>query len=99
MDIRVGVAYGTDPERVIGIIEEVAVTHKRVDKKPKPKGYFIGFGDSSLDFRLLAWANIDVRLEVESELNIAINSRLKEEGIEIPFPQRDLHIRSDSTKK
>ena len=98
MDIRLGVAYGTDPERVIEIMEEVAMDNKQVNKYPAPKAYFLGFGDSSLDFRLLAWVDISYRLEVESELNVAINRSIVDAGIEIPFPQRDLHIRSDHTK-
>jgi potassium-dependent mechanosensitive channel len=98
MDIRVGVAYGTDPERVLALMKEIAETHEMVRKDPKPITYFIEFGDSSLNFRLLAWVNFENRLEVESEINVLINKRLAEEGIEIPFPQRDLHIRSDATK-
>jgi len=98
MDIRVGVAYGTDPERVLKLMKEIAVNHELVNKNPEPRTYFVEFGDSSLNFRLLAWVEMDHRLEVESEIKVLINKRLKEEGIEIPFPQRDLHIRSDDTK-
>ena len=98
MDIRVGVAYGTDPEAVLAIMEKIAAEHTGVRKKPEPKAYFIDFGDSSLNFRLLAWAHLDIRLGVESEINVLINKRLAEAGIEIPFPQTDLHIRSDATK-
>ena len=98
MDIRIGVAYGTDPNVVLGIIREVAATHKVVSKDPAPSAYFVGFGDSSLDFRLLAWVDIDNRLSVESEIYVSINDKIKEAGIEIPFPQSDLHIRSDDTK-
>jgi small-conductance mechanosensitive channel len=98
MDIRVGVAYGTDPEKVLAIMEQIAEEHKDVRKKPAPKAYFMEFGDSSLNFRLLAWVNLDNRLTVESEINVQINKKLAEAGIEIPFPQRDLHIRSDDTK-
>jgi potassium efflux system protein len=98
MDIRVGVAYGTDPELVISLLEKTATENERVDKKPSPKAYFLGFGESSLDFRLLAWVDIEYRLETESELNVAVNAVLKESNIEIPFPQRDLHVRSDATK-
>lgn len=98
MDLRVGVAYGTDPEKVIEIMEEIANEHPGVGKKPAPKGYFIEFGDSSLNFRLLAWADLDNRLEVESEINVLINKKLAEAGIEIPFPQRDLHIKTDATR-
>jgi small-conductance mechanosensitive channel len=95
MDIRIGVAYGTDPEKVLSILLEVASGHEKVNKYPEPSAFFIGFGDSSLDFRLLAWTEVDYRLKVESEINVTINAKLKEAGIEIPFPQRDLHLRSD----
>ena len=98
MDLRVGVAYGTDPEKVLAIMEQIADEHKDVRKKPAPKAYFLEFGDSSLNFRLLAWVNLDNRLGVESEINVQINKKLAEAGIEIPFPQHDLHIRSDATK-
>ena len=99
LDLRLGVAYGTNPEQVIGIMEEVANEHPHADKNPAPRAYFIGFGDSSLDFRVLVWTDIEHRWMVESDLNVSINRKLKEAGIEIPFPQRDLHIRSDATKK
>jgi len=98
MDLRVGVAYGTDPERVLALMEKIAAEHTGVRKKPLPKAYFIEFGDSSLNFRLLAWVKLDNRLEVESEINVLINKKLAEANIEIPFPQTDLHIRSDATK-
>jgi len=98
MDIRIGVAYGTNPELVLSILEEIATNHQDVRKDPPPRAYFIEFGDSSLNFRLLAWVMLDNRLEVESQLYVLIAKKLKEAGIEIPFPQRDLHIRSDDTK-
>jgi len=98
MDIRVGVAYGTDPEVVLEIMGQIAAEHTGIRKKPSPRAYFIEFGDSSLNFRLLAWVHLDSRLEVESELNVLINKKLAEAGIEIPFPQTDLHIRSDATR-
>jgi small-conductance mechanosensitive channel len=92
------VAYGTDPERVLDIMENLAAEHHKVKKRPMPKAYFLGFGDSSLDFRLLAWTHIDNRLSVESELKTELNKQIVKAGIEIPFPQRDLHIRSDATR-
>jgi potassium efflux system protein len=98
MDIRVGVAYGTDPELVLRLMEEAAEENPKVWKDPSPKALFLEFGDSSLNFRLLAWTQLDFRLEAESEVKIVISRKLKEAGIEIPFPQRDLHIRSDATK-
>jgi potassium efflux system protein len=98
MDIRVGVAYGTDPGLVLRLMEEVASEHAMVNRTPSPRAYFLGFGDSSLNFRLLAWTDIQDRLSVESELYVAVNNKLKKAGIEIPFPQRDVHIRSDATR-
>ncbi len=98
LDIRVGVAYGTKPSKVVELMQKVAENHPKVDKKPPPTAYFIGFGNSSLDFRLLAWTDIDSRLQVESELNMEIQEILEKEGIEVPFPQLDLHIRSDQSK-
>ena len=96
MDIRVGVAYGTDPGFVIDLMQKVAEAHEMVSNEPSPKAYFLGFGDSSLNFRLLAWTDIDHRLSVESELYVSVNVKLAEAGIEIPFPQRDLHMKSDN---
>ncbi len=94
MDIRVGVAYGSDTDAVIDILQEVARNIPQVHLIPGPTAYFIGFGESSLDFRLLAWTHIDHRLSVESELHGAINKALKKAGFEIPFPQRDLHFKN-----
>lgn len=93
-DIRVGVAYGTDPNIVVDLLHKVATNNERVNKDPQPLAFFIDFGESSLDFRLLAWIDQEYRLEVESELRVAIFHKLAEAGIEIPFPQRDLHLRS-----
>jgi len=101
-DIRIGVAYGTDPKLVIDLLLKVALENKRVNKHPAPQAFFIDFGESSLDFRLRAWVDQDFRFEVESEIRVEINLRLKEAGIEVPFPQTDLHVRSvtdDAAKK
>jgi potassium efflux system protein len=98
VDIRAGVAYGTDPERVLKILLAAADENPNAMPDPEPRAYFLGFGDSSLDFRLLAWSDLNHRLEMESEMKVAINRKLKEAGIEIPFPQRDLHIRSVDPK-
>jgi potassium-dependent mechanosensitive channel len=97
-DIRVGVAYGTNPDSVLEILLKVARENTKVIQEPAPRALFLGFGDSSLDFRLLAWAELENRLDMESEIKVAINRELKEAGIEIPFPQHDLHIRSVDPK-
>lgn len=96
MKLDVGVAYGTDTARVIQMLMEIAEQHELVEKTPPPIALFTGFGDSALNFTLRAWTNIDNRLMVESDLYGTINKSLQKEGIEIPFPQRDLHMRSDA---
>jgi small-conductance mechanosensitive channel len=94
IDIRVGVAYGTDPQRVLDILVDVAKQEESVLKDPSPSARFLGFGDSSLDFSLWAWSTLDEWMAVASRINVALNAALAEAGIEIPFPQRDLHVRS-----
>lgn len=94
MDIRVGVAYGTKPQIVLELMEDAAMDNRQVNKYPAPRAYFIGFGDSALNFRLLAWTNIENRFPVESDLYVDINDRLDAAGIKIPFPQRDIHIQA-----
>jgi potassium efflux system protein len=98
-EVRVGVAYGTDPRKVLDLLLEAAASNERVLDNPKPWAIFLGFGDSSLDFRLLFWiADADTRLTIQSEVAVSINQLIKEAGIEIPFPQRDLHLRSADAK-
>jgi small-conductance mechanosensitive channel len=92
--LPIGVAYGSDPEQVLSILRKVAAAHDKVFEKPESLALFRGFGDSSLDFELRVFMDPGDVLDVPSELNVAINAALKEAGIEIPFPQRDLHLRS-----
>jgi len=94
VDIPVGVAYGTNPQDVIDLLVEVAQVHPDVFSEPEPTALFSQFGDSSLEFQLRAWTGPDRFLRVGSELRIAVNDALQEAGIEIPFPQHDLHLRS-----
>ncbi len=95
VDIPIGVKYGSDPDEVIRILLSVAEASGRALRYPAPAALFRTHGESSLDFELRLWiANFDDWYVVESELNTAINRGLAEAGIEIPFPQRDLHLRS-----
>jgi small-conductance mechanosensitive channel len=96
LHVPLGVSYGADPVRVREILEQVASRTPTVEKHPAPEVWFAGFGDSSLNFELLVWMNIRMhsRRKVASDLYFAIFEAFKEAGIEIPFPQRDLHIRS-----
>ena len=96
IDLQVGVSYSADPRQVEKILITVAEKEPLVSKVERPSVRFTAFADSSLNFELLVW--IDVRRvprrKVRSELYFAIFKELAEAGIEIPFPQRDLHIRS-----
>jgi small-conductance mechanosensitive channel len=95
IEIDVGVAYGTDPERVLQLLTEVAAEEDRILERPAPSALFVQFGESSLDFRLRAWtARPDEWMRIRSDLNVAVNRALGGAEIEIPFPQRDLHLRS-----
>jgi len=93
-DINVGVAYGTDPNKVLAIISNVANEHPEVQKIPAPWALFDGFGDSSLNFRIRIWTSVDNAMTTKSEVTVRIYEALQKEGIEIPFPQRDIYIKS-----
>jgi small-conductance mechanosensitive channel len=92
----VGVAYGTDVRLVERVLVEVAGSHPKVLKSPAPSVFFSGFGDSSLDFELAVWTEemTFTPRRLRSDLYFAMEQRLRENRIEIPFPQRDLHLRS-----
>lgn len=94
--IPVGVAYGTDVREVEKILLEVAKSQEDVLEDPPPAVRFIEFGESSLNLELRAWTTSAVgrKGRFVSTLNFAIYDKFREHGIEIPFPQRDLHIRS-----
>jgi potassium efflux system protein len=92
ISISVGVAYGTDPNRVLDILLGIARKHPAVLAEPAPLAVFDRFGDSTLRFTLFCWAFVDTFFLVQSELTIAINNAFKEAGIQIPFPQQDVHV-------
>jgi small-conductance mechanosensitive channel len=96
--IPIGVAYGSDIERLEKVLLEVAAENPKTLEEPKPSVLFSNFGDNSLNFELAVWtASMSTRpRRFISTLNFAIEKKLRENGIEIPFPQRDLHIRSSA---
>jgi small-conductance mechanosensitive channel len=98
--IPVSVAYGSDTRLVERTLLEVAKENPDVLENPEPAVRFLGFGDSGLVFDLRAWTMtlIHKKGKLISSLNFAIYDKFKEQNIEIPFPQRDIHIRSDATK-
>ncbi|MDH3483718.1 MAG: mechanosensitive ion channel [Myxococcales bacterium] len=95
IEVPVGVAYGSDTEQVIEVLRRVAAENHRVLRDPVPQVLFLGFGDSSLSFELRAFVpQVSAVFPVRHELHMAIDKAFKDAGIEIAFPQRDLHIRS-----
>ncbi len=98
--LPVGVAYGTDVEKLRGILVEVAGANSEILKEPAPEVLFVGYGDSSINFELAVWSilMVDRPMRFRSDLYYAIHRKLEEHRIEIPFPQRDLHLRSGTLK-
>jgi len=93
--IAVGVAYGSDLDHVINTLQKVAEDNEDILVNPAPRVRFRLFGDSSLNFELLGWiADPGNRGRVKHELNCSVYKAFNERGIEIPFPQRDLHVRT-----
>lgn len=91
--LPVGVAYGSDLRRTRELLLDLAEAHVEVLEEPAPTAFFTGFGASSLDFELRVFIpHPKHRWDVQHELLEAISEALAEEGIEIPFPQRDLHL-------
>jgi len=96
--IPVGVAYGSDTERVVNLMQTVAEESPDVVSQPFPRVRMRGFGASSLDFELLCWIpHPEMRGLVKHELLMEIDRVFRENGVEIPFPQRDVHIKSGDT--
>ena len=96
IDLPVGVSYRSDPQQVKKILLEVAEKEPMVSKFQKPVVRFIQYGDSSINFELLIWIDVRTtpRRQVRSALYFEIFEEFRRAGIEIPFPQRDIHIRS-----
>jgi len=94
--IPIGVAYGTDLHLVERLLFEVADKHPDVLKQPPPVVRLMGFGDSAIELELRVWSTtlVHQRGKLISDLNFAIYEVFRQNGIEIPFPQRDVHIRS-----
>jgi len=95
--VPVGVAYGSDVALVTETLLAVAGAQEKVLASPEPEVRFLEFGDSSLNFELLVWSDEPPNhRRLHSNLNYAIDAAFREKGIEIPFPQRDLHLKTPS---
>lgn len=95
IDVDVGVSYTSDLDAVLRCLYEVAAENEQVLKDPEPLVHFIEFGDSSWNMKMRCWIE-DPKLHwrIRSALNCAVVRKFRENGVEIPYPQRDLHLRS-----
>ena len=97
--IPVGVSYNEDPDKILEILAGIPERVEIILNYPEPLILFTGFGDSSLDFEIRAFiADVSNSLKARTALRVAIFKAFREEGVEIPFPQRDLHLRGVEDK-
>lgn len=95
LDIPVGIAYGSDTDRAVEVLKKVAADSVRVLHDPAPQVWFLSFGDSALLFELRVFVRgVDQRFRARHELHMNVDKAFRESGLEIAFPQRDLHVRS-----
>ena len=95
LKIPVNVAYGSNLEVVRNILINVAKNHQDILSMPSPQVFFSEFGDSFIKINLLVWISKPYKqFQIKSDIYFKIDSQFREEGIKIPFPQRDLHLRS-----
>ncbi|KPA18105.1 membrane protein containing Mechanosensitive ion channel MscS domain protein [Candidatus Magnetomorum sp. HK-1] len=92
--INIGVAYGSDINKVKEILLEIAKSNSNVYRRPEPDVVFIDFGDSALLFQLRIWVHVDFSISTQSNIRFEIDRLFKENNINIPFPQQDVHIYS-----
>ncbi len=96
IDLPVGVNYGAEPKKVIELMEAVAKAHPSVLKHPPPQGFFVGYGDSSINFELRAWTDQFAKwFQIRSELAVAVYDAVYAAGMAFPFPQREVRLVGD----
>ncbi len=95
IEVNVGIAYGSDTKKARQLLYKVANANELVAKDPPPEVYFFGFGDNSLQFELRVYSpNMESYLKIKDEMHQQIDDVFRKAGIEIAFPQRDIHIRN-----
>jgi len=100
IDLPVGVNYGAEPKKVIELMEAVAKAHPSVLKYPPPQGFFVGYGDSSINFELRAWTDqFSSWFQIRSDLAVAVYKAVQEAGMSFPFPQREVRLVGDREDK
>jgi len=95
LDLPVGVNYGAEPKKVIELLETAAGAHPKVLQDPAPRGLFMSYGDSSINFELRAWTEQANSMQVHSDLTVAIYDAIYAAGMSFPFPQREVRVLSD----
>lgn len=96
--VDVGVAYGSDINKVTSVLLQCADGDKKISTSPKPFIRFKDFGNSSLDFQLFFWTTETFQVEfIKSEIRYKIDAAFRQDGIQIPYPQHDIHIKTNLT--
>ena len=96
VELPVGVSYGAAPNKVIEVLEQVARAHPKVLRYPPPQALFMGYGDSSINFELRAWADFVDSGQVRSDLAAAVYDAVIAAGLSFPFPQREVRLLRDT---
>jgi len=97
IDLRVGVDYGSAPEKVVAVLEAVARAHPQIMQTPAPQAVFSAYGDSSINYQLRAWTNrFDRWPTIQTELAAGVYAALHAAGMSLPFPQREVRLLPDA---
>jgi potassium-dependent mechanosensitive channel len=97
VDIPVGVDYGSAPEKVVEVLVAVAGAHPEILKQPLPQAVFSTFGDSAINYELRAWTNhIERWTTIRTDLAVRVYAALREAGMTVPFPQREVRLLDDA---
>ena len=93
VEILIGASYGSDPNQILKILKDTALSNEDALKYPAPQALFSEFGESSLNFKLRFWVHYETGLQAKSDISIGVYNAFAKHGIEIPFPQQDVYIK------
>ena len=94
IEILIGTTYGSDPNQILKILTDEVAKNQDALKYPEPQALFSEFGESSLNFKLRYWVHFEAGLKSKSDISIGIYNEFAAQGVEIPFPQQDVHIKN-----